>query len=258
MYLNHCYFNASILRLVHSRPVKPFFLILFIFTLTLTTPGQNRTKPLGLAVVIDERLSALREEPKLTAPLVRRLGRGRKVSIVGTQRTLDGVVFYRVAVTRRTRGWIQSESLAIPSRKGEDQRLFSLIKASEDFDLIDRAQLFLDIFPRSTFRPAVLLLYGDTAEKAAERLSLDANRRLEKDEMEASGAPSFTYYMNYSGLDRYNRKGISFIYDESTKQFHYDGASWRELTRRYPHSPEAIEANKRLEKLKTIGSKNIK
>jgi hypothetical protein len=60
-------------------------------------------------------------------------------------------------------------------------------------------------------------------------------------------APEFTYYLNYSGLDRYNRLRITFFFDQSTKHFHYDGAAWREVIRRYPKSPEALEAKKRLE-----------
>jgi hypothetical protein len=63
----------------------------------------------GRAVAIDERLSALRSEPDFSAPLVQRLGRGREVTITGTRRSADGVIFHRVAVTRATRGWVQAE-----------------------------------------------------------------------------------------------------------------------------------------------------
>jgi uncharacterized protein (DUF3084 family) len=54
---------------------------------------------------------------------------------------------------------------------------------------------------------------------------------------------------NQNGLDRYRRQGITFIFDRATRQFHYDGASWREIVRRYPRSPEAAEAQKRLDAL---------
>jgi TolA-binding protein len=33
---------------------------------------------------------------------------------------------------------------------------------------------------------------------------------------------------------------------------HYDSASWREIVRRYPRSPEAEEARKRLETLSVV------
>ena len=68
-------------------------------------------------------------------------------------------------------------------------------------------------------------------------------------ELPADGAPEFSYYLNYSGLDRYNRQGVTFIFDRSAKQFHYDGAAWREIVQRYPNSSEAVEAKKRLEAL---------
>jgi hypothetical protein len=52
--------------------------------------------------------------------------------------------------------------------------------------------------------------------------------------------------MNYSGLDRYNRQGVTFVFDRSSKRFHYEGAAWREILQRYPNSMEADEARKRL------------
>ena len=62
----------------------------------------------------------------------------------------------------------------------------------------------------------------------------------------ASGALVHSYFMNYAGLDRYNRIGVTFIYNASLKRFHYNGASWREVVRRYTRSPEATEARKLL------------
>ena len=55
--------------------------------------------------------------------------------------------------------------------------------------------------------------------------------------------------LNYHGLDRYNREGITFLFDRTTKKFSYDGAAWREILRRYPNSPEAAEARKHLDTL---------
>jgi hypothetical protein len=52
--------------------------------------------------------------------------------------------------------------------------------------------------------------------------------------------------MNYAGLDRYNRQRVLFVFDPTTKRFHYDGAALRELIRRYPNSREAIAGRKRL------------
>jgi hypothetical protein len=96
------------------------------------------------------------------------------------------------------------------------------------------------------------MLYGEAAEKAAGRLSRDAVRRLDEKEMAAGGAPVFSYFLNYNGLDRYRRQGIAFVFDRAAKQFHYEGAAWREILRRHPRSPEADEARKRLEALSAV------
>lgn len=227
-----------------------FLLSLIISLLIFQSAGlaQKRRPPRGgrIAVVVDERLSALRELPELSGKLLQRISRGRLVAIRGERRTRGGIVFNRVNLTSRTRGWVQRDALVALSQKGEDEKLLRLIRASEDFDCIARARIFLDSFPRSALRPAVLLLYGDTAEAAAGRLSRDASRRLPVDQMVAVGAPEFSYFLNYTGLDRYNRQGIRFVFDRENKRFHYDGASWNEITRRHPRSPEATEARKRL------------
>jgi hypothetical protein len=212
---------------------------------------RKRRAPAGgqQAVVIDERLAALRDEARLSARLVQRLGRGRAVSITGTRRGDDGFNFYRVAVTRRTRGWLPAESVATPTRAGDDERLLRLIRGSEDFARIARARIFLEHFPRSPLRPAVLLLLGDEAEAASAKLSRDAVRRLDTREMAAGGAPVDSYFLNFNELDRYNKQGITFVFERAAKRFHYDGASWREIVRRYPRSLEATEARKRLDAL---------
>jgi hypothetical protein len=219
-------------------------LIAVLFAPYLTTTAQTHT-PSNRAVVVDERLSALRSAPGFDAPFLRRLGRGRRLTIVGAG-SRQGFHFYRVAVTRRTRGWIQREALIVPSLRGDDERLLSLIRASSEFDRIARARMFLEAFPRSTLRPAVLLLLGEEASKVALKLSRDADRRLDPTEMKASGAPVSSYFLNYNGLDRYRKLGLAFRFDPATKRYDYDGASWVELIRRYPNSPEARQANLRL------------
>lgn len=231
---------SSLFRFVRT------IVLAFLSLSPLSALGQTRQLTSRTAIVVDERLSVLRSAPDLSAPLLRRIGRGRMLTLVGSHRTREGVVFYRVAVTRRTRGWIQREALIIPRRPGDDARLLGLIKASDDFDRIARARIFLDAFPRSSSRPIVLLLFGDDASRAARKLTHDAARRLDPDEMKATGAPASTYFLNFNGLDRYRKQGIVFTFDDPTRQFHYDGASWRELIRRYPASAEASEARQRL------------
>ena len=228
----------------------------FLFQASLfpvNTQAQRRRPPAGgrLAVVVDERLSALRSTPQLSGKLLRRLGRGRLVAIRGIRRSDDGIFFFLVNVTSRTHGWIQREAIVSASHQGDEQRLLGLIKGSTEFDRIARARIFLDLFPRSSMRSEVLLMFGDAAEEAAARLSRDASRRINEGQIGAD-APVISYFLNYSGLDRYNRQGVRFIFGCSTKRFHYDGASWREIVRRYPKTSEATEAQKRLAELAAL------
>ena len=225
-------------------PHKHAFCLLLLILFELTASAQNRRAPAGgrLAIVVDERLAAVRATPQLNGKLVRRLSRGRLVAIRSMKTGHDGIVFFLINVSSRTHGWVQQESVVSPSRSGDDRRLVSLIERSQGFDRISRARTFLDYFQRSAWRPEVLLLLGDTAEEVAAKLSLDAARRMN----DLGDAPEFSYYLNYSGLDRYNRQRIGFVFDKSSKRFHYDGAAWRELIRRYPNTPQAAEALKRL------------
>jgi hypothetical protein len=220
-------------------------LCLLIFFLQLICFAQKKPPAGGrLAVVVDERLAALRATPQLNGTLVRRLSRGRLVAVRSSRNTADGITFLLVNVSSRTHGWIQRDAVISPSRSGDDRKLLTLIQHSDGFDRIARARIFLDHFTRSPLRPEVLLLLGDTAESLASKLSQDAARRLNDD---LGDAPEFTYYLNYTGLDRYNRQRVGFVFDKTTKRFHHDGAAWRELIRRYPKTSQAAEAKKRLD-----------
>src|SRR5688572_25973589 len=148
-------------------PHKLTLCLLVLLFIPFTGVAQKRKPPSGgrLAVVVDERLAALRSTPELTGKLVRRLSRGRMVAVRATKTASDGITFFLVNVTRRTNGWIQREAVVSPSRSGDDRRLLDLINQSQGFDRISRARIFLDHFPRSTLRPEVLLLFGDSAEE---------------------------------------------------------------------------------------------
>jgi len=228
--------------------ISQLFLIFICLGALNLTPATRRRPPGGgrIGVVIDERLSALRATPEFSGVLVRRISRGVLVSINGARTNREGVVFYRISVTRRTGGWIQREAVASPTRSGDDARLLSLIQGSEEFDRIVRARLFLDHFRMSPLRPEVLSIYAKAAEDAATHLSQEAIRRLDEREMSAGGAPVLSYFLNYNGLDRYNRQGITFLFDAHKRRFRYDGEGWRELVYRYPKSPEAVVARNRL------------
>lgn len=228
--------------------VSKLFLLLFTVFLPVIDLDARKRLPTGgrIAVVVDERLSALRATPELSGALVRRVTRGGWVAITTAKTSREGVVFYKVNVSRRINGWMQRDAVVTHTRPGDDARLLKLIKASEEFDAIVRARIFLDYFRASRLRPEVLMIYSLTAEEVAARLSHDARRRLDDNEMLAGGAPLFSYFLNYSGLDRYNRQGVNFVFDPGQKRFRYDGEGWRELVHRYPDSPQADEARKRL------------
>jgi hypothetical protein len=244
--IGNSHWQSEISKETIMSPHKLALCVLFlILSFQNNALAEKRKPPAGgrLAVVVDERLAALRASPHLTGKLVRRLGRGRLVAVRSAKTAPDGITFLLVNVTSRTQGWIQKEAVVTPARAGDDRKLLRLVERSQGFDRISRARIFLDHFPRSALRPRVLLLLGDSAEEVAARLSRDAVRRMNERPTEA---PEFSYYLNFSGLDRYNRLRVAFVFDESTKRFHYDGAAWRELIRRYPKSPEALEARKRL------------
>lgn len=234
-----------------------FFLLLFANDVSAQkrrAPARNQivrrppsTQP-ATAVVVDERLSVLRFEPSLSAIPLQRMRSGRTMLVTG-EKAADGVRFYRVQLAGERTGWVQTDAVVSNTKRGDDERLVKLIRAESGFEQIEMAMIFLENFPRSTFRPAILLLVGDLVEEAAQRLSRDAARRLSAAEMSSSNAPPHSFYLNFSGLDRYRRLGVNFTFDPQTKQFHYDGAAWREILQKYPNSTEIAEARKRLDSL---------
>ena len=241
---------------------RPVFLLLLLFFLNFNTEAQKRyvkPKPKSVvqksaansdkAIIIDERLAVLRNAPSLFAKPIQRMRRGRVVMISETK-VADGVTFYRVVAVPNTQGWVQKEAVAGKFRRGDDERLARLVQSSDGFDQIERARIFLENFHDSPFRPSILLLFGDLMEEIALKLSAEAAKRLSRREMAASGAPLHSFYLNYSSLDRYQRLGIGFVFNSSTRLFHYNGASWYEIVRKSAATNEAKEAQKRLDFLK--------
>lgn len=208
-------------------------------------PGQR-------AIVVDERLSALRTQPEVKAPLEQRLRRGRAVGILGSGKGKDGQQFLRVAVTRNTRGWILAEAVVKSGNIADAERLLKLIEdTADEFVKVRLAKLCADEFRAAKKAPRCLLLLGETAEQVAERLTRDAKRRVGNEEPGA-GLSRRDYLLNFAGLDRYNRLGVTFDLSEAADKIVYDGAAYRELLRRYPRSAEATEAGPRLEKLRQL------
>ena len=216
------------------------------FKKPVASPARESVKT---AVVVDERLAVLRAAPSLFAPSIQRMRTGHLVSISGSKE-VDGVTFYRVAAASNKNGWVQSDAVFGRYKRGDDERLARLVQASDGFEQVERAGIFLEMYDASPLRPAILLLVGDLMEDAALKLSNDATRKLDRREMAASGAPLHSFYLNYVSLDRYRKIGANFVFNPTVKLFHYDGAAWREVVQKFPKASESAEAQKRLDALK--------
>lgn len=231
-------------------PVRTaFWGIVFLFAFSFTAEAQTRRRaitPGQRAIVVDERLSALRTQPDVKAPLEQRLRRGRVVGILGARKSKDGQQFLRVSVTRNTRGWVLAEAVAKTGNSAEAERLLKLIEDSDDdFVKARLAKLCADEFRSTATAPRCLLKLGETAERAADRLTRDAKRRVGNEEPSA-GLSKRDYFLNFVGLDRYNRIGVMFDYDAAADRIVYDGEAYRELAKRYPKREEAQRAKDKL------------
>ena len=211
---------------------------------TVFVPGQP-------AVVFDERLSALRAQPDVKAQLRQRLRRGRRVGILGAARNKGGVRFLRIAVSRNTEGWVLADAVIRPGAVADAEKLMRLIgETKDDFTKARLAKLCAEEFRATKFAPKALVILGEAAERAAGRLSRDARRRVGDGEPDAglnSRLSQRDFMLNYVGLDRYNRIGVTFNYDEASDRIVYDGAAYRDLKRRYPRSEEAMALREKLE-----------
>jgi hypothetical protein len=198
--------------------------------------GDGPSTSARRAIVVDERFSALWEKPGWEGKLRRRLRRGRVVWLIGAPRIRQGERFHRVAVSRRTRGWIHEAALVRPGERTDGERLWRVIEETEDdFVKVSLAQLCALHFRGQPVAARALWLLGETMTRVAHRLTLEAERRIGKiDPIRHRSA-----MMGYVSLDRYNRLGISFLYDGASGTLRYDGAAFDELRQRYPRSAEA-------------------
>ncbi|MFN0108884.1 MAG: SH3 domain-containing protein [Blastocatellia bacterium] len=228
------------------------FLLTFSLTASFTVAAQTKRKtvtPGQKAIVVDERLSALRTQPDVKAPLEQRLRRGRVVGILGARKSSEGQQFLRVSVTRNTRGWVLAESVVKSGNAADAERLLKLLEdTDDDFIKARLARLCADEFRSTASAPRCLLKLGEAAERAAERLTRDAKRRAGNEEPSA-GLSKRDYFLNFNGLDRYNRIGLTFDYRENADRIVYDGAAYRELLKKYATSDDSPKARERLEAL---------
>lgn len=195
--------------------------------------------------VADAGLAVVRKTPSVTGDLKTRLRVGRRVYVLSSKHT-DGRTFFFVAVTRRTRGWVDARALVRARTRGDDNRLFRLIKAETGgFERLRLCRMFAELFPGSIFLPKVLLETGQTAETEAERLFKRAERRVTA-RVTAGNADAAGYFDSDPALDRYNRLGVKFRFNPADGKYRYDGAAYRRLLTKFAKSPEAAIARERL------------
>jgi hypothetical protein len=211
-------------------------------------PSTQRKIRFVKAYVIDDRLSTLRREPSLKSELIQRMHLGRTVYIIGEKSLPGEPQFYRVAITRRTRGWVHRAALAVAGRAGEDARIWDLIQTGEHIDRIALCRMLANQFPRSPHAARALLLIGDEAERVARTLTRRAKRRLASLDENAHSLPLRDYYLNDPALDRYNRLGVKFNFDDSHTEIVYDKQAYYQVLNRFPATKEAERSQKHLER----------
>jgi len=201
------------------------------------------------AFVADERLSVLRREPNLKSIIIHRLRTTRPVYIFGARAAAgDQPAFYRVAVTRRTRGWIHQSAVVIPGRVGDDQKLLILIdETKESSDKIALSNLLIANFNRSPLVPQALLKLGEEAERCAASLNSHARKRLADLNASLPNAAPRDYYLNDSGLDRFNKMQVNYDFNQATGEYVYDGKAYQQILARFPSSEEARKARAHLD-----------
>jgi len=215
--------------------------------ITSSQPSAKRLT-FSKAFVVDDRLSALRREAGLQSEVIHRLRLGRPVYIIGLARRKAAPRFCRVAVTRRTRGWVLESALATPGKTGDDRRIMKLIEDTRDgVDRISLCRLLIDRFGQSQLVPRALLLMGEEADRAAQVLTQRARKRLADAAEEKWNASPRDYFLNDVGLDRYSKLHIVFDFNELTLEYVYDGRAYGEVMRRFPNHEEAGLARHRIE-----------
>jgi hypothetical protein len=208
------------------------------------------------AFVVDDRLSALRRDAHLKSPVLRRLRLGRAVYVIeGRSAKAQQPGFYRVAETRRTRGWIHQAAVAIPGRPGADLQVIALIEerrsekqtATEIFERLLLCKLFMEKFGSPGLTPKAMLWFGEDAERAAALLNRGAQRYSKRLDDRGAGVSPRDLFLSDASLDRYSRLGVHFDYLEKSAEYLYDGHMHRLLLQRYPKSEAAAEARRQLQ-----------
>lgn len=168
------------------------------------------------AYVVDAGLATLRSQPGLHSRLLKRLRHGRMVAIVERARIVDGIAWIRVAVTRRTRGWLPVEAVASPGDSGGECRLAWRLGVTRGLARLELARLAIDRFPR--LRKIAAREFAYEAERVALMLTDRAAGRFDEETL----LPPVDLRMQMlldPLLDRYVRLGVRFDADPATLQY---------------------------------------
>lgn len=138
------------------------------------------------------------------------------IAIVERARLVDGIAWVRVAVTRRTRGWVPVLAIASTGDVEGERRLAGRLETTRGFARLELARLAIDRFPR--LRAAARLAFDEEAEDAATLLSRRAISRF-ADARGVSLETLHTRMLLDPLLDRYVRLGVRFEADPGTLQY---------------------------------------
>lgn len=237
-------------RSARRAGILPLFVAISSLLVPITSAGTAAAQsvkpaPVRVAVVFDERVAALRAQPNVQAFILQRLRRGHKVYLLRSRVDPSGA-YLRIALSKNTRGWISREALALPDRVSDAEKILRLAQATADVERLSLCRLLTTSFRSSPLVPQALALFGAEAETVASKVLKRAQRRLESAGMVNPAISTASYFLNEVALDRYNKLGVHFRFDESSGSYSYDCEAWREITRRFPNSPEAITARERL------------
>lgn len=177
-------------------------------------PVSAFARPWTRSYVVDERIAALRTEPRLTATVAKRLRTGRMVAIVSRTRDANGLSWVRVAVTRRTRGWLLELAIAAPADRAGNVRLADMLDTTTGYERLRLSRLALDHFPR--LGAAGLAAFREESAAAAALLS---RRLAARDDLPTgcSAAVLRAFLLSDPLLDRYSRLGVAFDVDSMTR-----------------------------------------
>lgn len=196
----------------------PLLIILISSLGSLQAATSPRLLPGARAVVIDDRYSALRERPDLQGRVIQRLGRGRVVGLLATIRNRRGERFHRLAVSRKRSGWVYELATIRTGSRRDAPRMIGLIEGTaDDFVRISLARICQREFAGTEEARIAQSVVADAAARVAAKLTLEIRRRA-GDSFTANRRPLF---LNYPGLDRYNRIGVLFDYDSERDQLFF-------------------------------------